>query len=94
MIAVIIIAITEIAAPKLWSPPVSAKYDLFYYFMLRPERVFQKTTLAENVWGDHIEMADNLDFIYSQIKNLRKKLKEANADADLQAVYGVGYKLI
>ena len=70
------------------------EYDLFYYFMLRPERVFQKTTLAENVWGDHIEMADNLDFIYSQIKNLRKKLKEANAEADLQAVYGVGYKLI
>lgn len=70
------------------------EYDLFYYFMLRPERVFQKTTLAESVWGDHIEMADNLDFIYSQIKNLRKKLKEANSEADLQAVYGVGYKLI
>ena len=70
------------------------EYDLLYYFMLRPERVFQKTMLAESVWGDHIEMADNLDFIYSQIKNLRKKLKEANSEADLQAVYGVGYKLI
>ncbi|MGV0828994.1 response regulator transcription factor [Empedobacter brevis] len=70
------------------------EYDLLYYFMLRPERVFQKTTLAESVWGDHIEMADNLDFIYSQIKNLRKKMKEANSEADLQAVYGIGYKLI
>ena len=70
------------------------EYDLLYYFMLRPERVFQKTTLAENVWGDHIEMTDNLDFIYSQIKNLRKKMKEANSEADLQAVYGIGYKLI
>ncbi|HCC94667.1 MAG TPA: DNA-binding response regulator, partial [Flavobacteriaceae bacterium] len=30
----------------------------------------------------------------SQIKNLRKKMKEANSDADLQAVYGIGYKLI
>ncbi|HJD87231.1 response regulator transcription factor [Empedobacter stercoris] len=70
------------------------EYDLLYYFMLRPERVFQKTTLAESVWGDHIEMSDNLDFIYSQIKNLRKKLKEANSEADLQAVYGIGYKLI
>ncbi|WP_322971021.1 response regulator transcription factor [Faecalibacter sp. LW9] len=70
------------------------EYDLLYYFMLRPEKVFQKTTLAESVWGDHIEMADNLDFIYSQIKNLRKKLKDAGADADLQAVYGVGYKLV
>ncbi|MGV0833224.1 response regulator transcription factor [Empedobacter brevis] len=70
------------------------EYDLLYYFMLRPERVFQKTTLAESVWGDHIEMADNLDFIYSQIKNLRKKMKEANSEADLHAVYGIGYKLI
>lgn len=70
------------------------EYDLLYYFMLRPERVFQKTTLAESVWGDHIELSDNLDFIYSQIKNLRKKMKEANSDADLQAVYGIGYKLI
>ena len=70
------------------------EYDLLYYFMLRPERVFQKITLAESVWGDHIEMSDNLDFIYSQIKNLRKKLKEANSEADLQAVYGIGYKLI
>lgn len=70
------------------------EYDLIYYFMLRPERVFQKTTLAESVWGDHIEMADNLDFIYSQVKNLRKKLKDSGSEADLQAVYGVGYKLI
>lgn len=70
------------------------EYDLLYYFMLRPERVFQKTTLAESVWGDHIELSDNLDFIYSQIKNLRKKMKEAYSEADLQAVYGIGYKLI
>lgn len=70
------------------------EYDLLYYFMLRPERVFQKTTLAESVWGDHIELSDNLDFIYSQIKNLRKKMKEANSEADLQVVYGIGYKLI
>lgn len=69
------------------------EYDLLYYFMIRPEKVLQKTTLAESVWGDHTEFADNLDFIYSQIKNLRKKLKEAASQADIQAVYGVGYKL-
>ena len=70
------------------------EYDLLFYFMLRPERVFQKTMLAESVWGDHIEMADNLDFIYLHIKNIRKKLKEAGSEADFQAVYGVGYKLV
>ncbi|WP_149915034.1 response regulator transcription factor [Sphingobacterium cavernae] len=70
------------------------EYDLFYYFMLRPNKLQEKSTLAETVWGDHADQANNLDFIYSQIKNLRKKLKTAGADCDLQAVYGVGYKLI
>lgn len=69
------------------------EYDLLYYFMLRPNKVLQKATLAESVWGDHVEFSDNLDFIYSQVKNLKKKLKEAQAEADIQAVYGVGYKL-
>lgn len=70
------------------------EFDLLYYFMIRPEKTLQKTSLAESVWGDHVDQADSLDFIYSQIKNLRKKLKESNAEIDFQAVYGIGYKLI
>ncbi|MGN5954186.1 response regulator transcription factor [Sphingobacterium lactis] len=70
------------------------EFDLLYYFLLRPERLLEKTTLAEAVWGDHVDQADNLDFIYSQIKNIRRKLKDASARADIQAVYGVGYKLV
>lgn len=70
------------------------EFDLLYYFMIRPTKTLQKTSLAESVWGDYIDQADRLDFIYSQIKNLRKKLKENNADIDFQAVYGIGYKLI
>lgn len=75
--------------------PLNRKeYDVLYYFMIRPNRLIQKTTLAESVWGDHIDQADSLDFIYSQIKNLRKKLKDHQAEADIKAVYGVGYKLV
>lgn len=75
--------------------PLNRKeYDVLYYFMLRPNKLFEKTAIAENVWGDHADQADNLDFIYSQIKNIRKKMKEAGADIDLQAVYGIGYKLV
>lgn len=70
------------------------EYDLLYYFMIRPGKTLQKTTLAELVWGDYIVQADSLDFIYSQIKNLRKKLKDSNAEIDFQAVYGIGYKLV
>jgi DNA-binding response OmpR family regulator len=70
------------------------EFDLLYYFMINANRLISKTALAESVWGDFIDQADNLDFVYSQIKNLRKKLKDANAEADIQAVYGMGYKLI
>lgn len=70
------------------------EFDLLYYFMIRPERILQKTSLAESVWGDYIDQADSLDFIYSQIKNLRRKLKESHAEIDFQAVYGIGYKLV
>lgn len=69
------------------------EYDLLYYFMINPNRLINKTALAESVWGDNIDQADSLDFVYSQIKNLRKKLKESAAEADLQAVYGMGYKM-
>lgn len=70
------------------------EFDLLYYFMINPNRLISKTALAESVWGDFIDQADNLDFMYSQIKNLRKKLREAGSDADIQAVYGMGYKMV
>ena len=70
------------------------EFDLLYYFIIRPEKTLQKTTLAELDWGDHIDQADSLDFIYSQIKILTKKFNEAHSVADFQAVYGTGYKLV
>ena len=69
------------------------EFDLLYYFILNPKRLITKTALAESVWGDYTDQADSLDFVYSQIKNLRKKLKDAGAEADIQAVYGMGYKM-
>lgn len=70
------------------------EYDILHYFMNRPNRMINKNTLAESVWGDHIDQVDNFDFIYAQIKNLRKKLKDAGATVEIKAVYGFGYKMI
>ena len=70
------------------------EFDILKYFLLNKNRLVTRTALAEHVWGDNIDQADNFDFIYYQIKNLRKKLQAANAQIGLQAVYGVGYKLI
>lgn len=67
------------------------EYDILTYLIANKTRLVTKAALAEHVWGDHIDQADSFDFIYSQIKNLRKKLEPASIN--VQAVYGVGYKL-
>lgn len=69
------------------------EYDILLYFANRSGRLVNKNMLAESVWGDHIDQVDNFDFIYAQIKNLRKKLKDAGATAEIKAVYGIGYKM-
>lgn len=69
------------------------EFDLLYYFVANPDRLISKASLAESVWGDYIDQADSFDFIYSQVKNLRKKLKSAGATAEIKAVYGFGYKM-
>ncbi len=70
------------------------EYDILHYFMTRPGRLVEKQTLAEAVWGDSIDQSDSFDFIYAQTKNLRKRLKEAEASIELKTVYGFGYKLL
>lgn len=70
------------------------EYDILNYFMSRPGRLVNKNTLAESVWGDYIDQVDNFDFIYAQIKNLRKRLKDAGATPELKSVYGFGYKFV
>ena len=69
------------------------EYDILAYFISNKDRLVNKAALAEHVWGDYIDEANDFEFIYSQIKNLRKKLKDHNASIELQAVYGIGYKL-
>ncbi|HZB13160.1 MAG TPA: response regulator transcription factor [Chryseolinea sp.] len=70
------------------------EFDILAYFVSNKNRLINKAALAERIWGDHIDQADDFEFLYSQIKNLRKKLKDAGADVEIQAVYGLGYKLI
>jgi len=69
------------------------EFDLLYYFAVNINRLITKEALVEHVWGDNIDSADSFDFIYSQVKNLRKKLKECKSDPVLENVYGVGYKM-
>jgi DNA-binding response OmpR family regulator len=69
------------------------EFDILSFFATNMNRLITKEVLAEHVWGDNIDSADNFDFVYAQVKNLRKKLKDNNADIAIENVYGVGYKM-
>lgn len=70
------------------------EFDILNYFMLNKNRLVTKSALAEHVWGDNSDNADNFDFVYYQIKNLRKKLQSADAHIEIESIYGIGYKLV
>jgi DNA-binding response OmpR family regulator len=68
------------------------EFALLLYFIANKGKVVSKNAIAEHLWGDGIDMANNFDFIYSHIKNIRKKLMEAGCDDYIHAAYGMGYK--
>jgi DNA-binding response OmpR family regulator len=70
------------------------EYDLLVYFISNKNRVVTKEAIVEHLWGDDIDMADSYDFIYSHIKNLRKKLMHAGCPDYIKAVYGMGYRFV
>ncbi|EGK02015.1 response regulator transcription factor [Dysgonomonas gadei] len=69
------------------------EFDILSFFAMNTNKLITKEVLAEHVWGDNIDSADNFDFVYAQIKNLRKKLKDSNAGIMFENVYGIGYKM-
>jgi len=75
-------------------PLTRKEYDLLLYFVSNKNRVVTKESIVEHLWGDEIDMADSYDFIYSHIKNLRKKLMQAGCPDYIKAVYGMGYRFV
>lgn len=70
------------------------EFDLLLYFVSNPNRVITKESIAEHLWGDHMDGADCFDFIYAHLKNLRKKINEKGGADYIQTIYGVGYKFV
>lgn len=66
------------------------EYELLLYFISNKFRVISKNAIAEHLWGD--DMSGSFDFIYTHIKNLRKKLSEAGGVDYIRSIYGMGYK--
>jgi DNA-binding response OmpR family regulator len=70
------------------------EFDLLIFFISNKNRVVTKEAIAEHLWGEEMDMADSYDFIYTHIKNLRKKMLEKGGNDYIQTIYGMGYKFV
>jgi len=75
-------------------PLYRKEFDVLKYFLININRLVTKAALAEYVWGDNSDNAESFDFVYYQIKNLRKKIQSSKAEIKIESVYGIGYKLV
>lgn len=68
------------------------EYELLLFFVINKNRVLNRQSIAEHLWGDYMDMADHFDFVYTHINNLRKKLRKSGTGDYIQTIYGIGYK--
>ena len=69
------------------------EYELLLFLLTNKNRVVSRQAIAEHIYGEQTDNLASFDFVYSHIKNLKRKLKEKGGDDFLQTVYGLGYKL-
>jgi DNA-binding response OmpR family regulator len=68
------------------------EFALLVFLIANKNRVVSKNAIAEHLSGDNAELLDKFDFIYSHMKNLKRKLIEAGSNDYIKTVYGLGYK--
>jgi DNA-binding response OmpR family regulator len=68
------------------------EYDLLLYLVVNKNKVITKHAIAENLIGEEAEYLQSYDFVYTHMKNLRKKMLDAGSNDHIKTMYSVGYK--
>jgi DNA-binding response OmpR family regulator len=68
------------------------EYDLLLFFLANQNRIVTKESIVEHLWGDSVILTDSFDFVYTHVKNLRKKLMMNKCRNYIKVIYGFGYK--
>jgi DNA-binding response OmpR family regulator len=68
------------------------EYDLLLFFMANRNRIVTKESIVEHLWGDNVILTDSFDFVYTHVKNLRKKIVSAEGKNYIKCIYGFGYQ--
>jgi len=66
------------------------EFRLLRFFMTHPERVFTRTQLLDEVWGDHVFLEDRTVDVH--IRRLRQALAATGRDRLVETVRGTGYR--
>ena len=66
------------------------EFRLLHFFMTHPDRVYSRTQLLDNVWGDHVFVEERTVDVH--IRRLRKALEPGRHDALIQTVRSAGYR--
>jgi DNA-binding response OmpR family regulator len=67
------------------------EFEMLVYFMINKNRVLSKQSIIEHLWEDIALDSDSYDFVYTHIKNLRKKILLQGGKDYIRTVYGLGY---
>jgi DNA-binding response OmpR family regulator len=68
------------------------EYDLLLFLVTNRNRIITKESIVEHLWGDEVILTDSFDFVYTHLKNLRKKITMAGGKNYIKSIYGFGYK--
>jgi len=66
------------------------EFRLLHFFMTHAERVFSRTQLLDQVWGDHVFVEERTVDVH--IRRLRKTLEPTRHDRHIETVRGSGYR--
>lgn len=67
------------------------EYDLLVYFLQNPKIILTKAQIFERLWGFDSTTAQTVVEVY--LSNLRKKLKQAQANLTIRTIRNAGYLL-
>jgi two-component system phosphate regulon response regulator PhoB len=66
------------------------EFRLLHFFMTHPERVFARSQLLDQVWGDHVFIEERTVDVH--IRRLRKALETTGHDQLVETIRGSGYR--
>ena len=66
------------------------EFRLLHFFMTHPDRVYSRTQLLDNVWGDHVFVEERTVDVH--IRRLRKALEPGGHHRLIQTVRSAGYR--